>query len=71
LGGLVAAAAIHSMPKSANRFNVDNIRVQKILGGGRYVTEMIHGMVITRGPETSIRRQTNAKVAVYNTNIEM
>jgi len=71
LGGLVAAAAIHSMPKSANRFNVDNIRVQKILGGGIYDSEVIHGMVITRGPETSIRRQTNAKVAVYNTNIEM
>ena len=59
------------MPKSANKFNVDNIRVQKILGGGILDSEVIHGIVVVRGSETSIRSQTDCEVAVFNTNIEM
>ena len=59
------------MPKSATKFNVDNIRVQKILGGGILDSEVIHGIVVVRGSETSIRSQTDCKVAVFNTNIEM
>ena len=71
LATLVAEASVHAMPESANKFNVDNIRVQKILGGGILDSEVIHGMVITRGSETSIRNKTKCKVAVFNTNIEM
>lgn len=71
LSKLVAEAAIHAMPKSATKFNVDNIRVQKILGGGILDSEVIHGIVVVRGSETSIRTQTDCKVAVFNTNIEM
>ena len=71
LSKLIAEACIHAMPQAANKFNVDNIRVQKILGGGILDSEVIHGVVITRGSETSIRSQTEAKVAVFNTNIEM
>jgi T-complex protein 1 subunit theta len=59
------------MPRSANRFNVDNIRVQKILGGGIQDSEVVHGVVIVRGSETSVKNATKAKVAVFNTNIEM
>ena len=59
------------MPESANRFSIDNVRVQKILGGGITDSEVIHGMVIVRGSETSIRHATDAKIAVFNTNIEM
>ena len=63
---MVAEAAIHAMPKSANKFNVDNIRVQKILGGGILDSEVIHGIVVVRGSETSIRSQTDCKVAVFS-----
>lgn len=59
------------MPESASKFNVDNVRVQKILGGGIYDSEVVHGIVIVRGSETSTKSVTNAKVAVFNTNIEM
>ena len=59
------------MPESANKFNTDNIRVQKILGGGLLDSEVIHGIVVVRGSETSIKKVTDAKVAVFNTNIEM
>lgn len=59
------------MPEQATKFNLDNIRVQKIMGGGIYDSEVVHGMVITRASETTFRSANNAKVAVFNTNIEM
>jgi T-complex protein 1 subunit theta len=34
LGGLITKACLYALPKSGKRLNVDNIRVQKILGGG-------------------------------------
>lgn len=33
LGGLIADASLYSMPDDVKKFNVDNVRVQKILGG--------------------------------------
>ena len=71
LSGLIAEACIHAMPENVNKFNIDNVRVQKILGGGIYDSEVVHGIVIVRGSETSHKSVNQAKVAVYNTNIEM
>ena len=71
LSSLIADACIHAMPERANRFNVDNVRVQKILGGGIFDSEVVHGIVVVRASETSIRSVDDAKVAVFNTNIEM
>jgi len=71
LSGLIAEACIHSMPASCNKFNIDNIRVQKILGGGITDSEVLHGIMIVRGSETSVRHAKDAKIAVFNTNIEM
>jgi len=51
--------------------NVDNVRVQKILGGGIQDSEVIQGMVVLKMALTSVHRVTKAKVAVFNTNIEM
>ena len=71
LSGLIAEACIHSMPESCTKFSVDNVRVQKILGGGITDSEVLHGIMIVRGSETSIRHASDAKIAVFNTNIEM
>ena len=71
LAGLIAEAAIYSMPTNMGSFSTDNVRVQKILGGGIYDSEVVHGMVVTRGSMTSVRHCTDCKVAVFNTNIEM
>jgi len=51
--------------------NTDNVRVQKILGGGIHDSEVIQGMVVLKMALTSVHRVTKAKVAVFNTNIEM
>lgn len=71
LSGLVAQAAVHTMPSDIHKFNVDNVRVQKILGGGIHDSVCVQGMVSVRSPETTVRRVLKAKVAVFNTNIEM
>jgi len=71
LSNLIAEAAIFTMPKNAMKFNVDSVRIQKILGGGVHDSKVIQGVVVTKASETQIKRVTNAKVAVFNTNIEM
>ena len=52
-------------------YTTENVRTLKILGGGIYDSEVVHGMVVTRGSMTSVRHCTDCKVAVFNTNIEM
>lgn len=47
------------------------MRVQKILGGTINDSQVIHGMVVLRGSETTIHEIKNAKIAVFNTSIEM
>ena len=47
-GDLITKACIYSIPANSKKLNVDNIRVQKILGGGLYDSEVIRGMVVTR-----------------------
>jgi T-complex protein 1 subunit theta len=71
LGGLITKACLMSLSKTTKKLNVDNIRVQKILGGGLQDSEVIRGMVCIRQSETTIHRVEKAKVAVFNTNIEM
>jgi T-complex protein 1 subunit theta len=71
LSELIAKASIYAMPRNANRFTVENVRVQKILGGGMSDSIVVHGMVIIRRSETTITSQKDCHVAVFNTNIEM
>ena len=54
LSGLIAEAALHTMPENPIKFNVDNVRVQKILGGTIHDSQVIHGMVCMRGSETTV-----------------
>jgi len=71
LTDLIADACLHTLPKNSIKFNVDNVRIQKILGGGIYDSKCIQGVVVTKASETSIKKVFKAKVAVFNTNIEM
>lgn len=71
LSGLITKACIYALPKDPSKFNIDNIRVQKILGGGQADSEVVQGILVVRGSETSISKVTNAKVAIFSTNIEM
>jgi len=71
LSRLIAEACVYSMPTNTKNFNVDNIRVSKILGGSINESKVIHGMVVLRNSETSVHEVKNAKVAVFGTPLEM
>jgi chaperonin GroEL (HSP60 family) len=51
LAGLVADAALSVMPANTKTFNVDNVRVVKIMGGSLAGSKVVQGMVFGREPE--------------------
>lgn len=51
LARLVAIAALSVMPENAKTFNVDNVRVVKIMGGSLSASKVVQGMVFGREPE--------------------
>ncbi|KAI9026588.1 T-complex protein 1 theta subunit [Phycomyces nitens] len=65
LSGLVTEAALSIMPKNQRDFNVDNIRVVKVMGSSIYESRVVRGMVFGREPEGTIQNVKKAKVAVF------
>lgn len=57
-------------PKNPKSFNVDNVRVCKMVGGGMYDSEVVKGLVIPRPPEGTVRRAEKVKVAVFAQGVE-
>ena len=51
LARLVAEAAVIVMPNKPANFNIDNVRVVKIMGGSFAASSVLHGMVFNREPE--------------------
>jgi len=70
LAPLISKAAIYAMPVDSKDFSVENIRVTKILGGALSDSEVIHGLCVVRGSETTIHNVKDAKVAVFNSALE-
>lgn len=62
---LIARACIDVCPSNQNNFNVDNVRVAKIIGGGLYQSEVVQGLVIKRPTEGTLLHVRDAKVVVY------
>ncbi len=54
LASLVAEAALAVMPPNPKNFNVDNVRVVKIMGGSLAGSKVVQGMVFGREPEGDI-----------------
>lgn len=71
MSGLISSASLYAMPEDPAKFNVDNVRVQKILGGNLMDSQVIHGMVVMRNTETTIHEVTDARIVVFNTSVEM
>lgn len=70
LAGLVADAAVAVMPKNPANFNVDNIRIGKLLGGNLFQSDVIRGVVVPHDTIGSTKSLKDAKVAVYTAGIE-
>jgi len=71
LAGLVAEAVLAVLPKNPINFNVDNIRVVKIMGGSLEQSKVVKGMVFGREPDGSIKKAVKAKVGVYSCPIDI
>jgi T-complex protein 1 subunit theta len=71
LAELVAEAVLSVLPKNAANFNVDNVRVVKILGGSLNQSKVVKGMVFGREPEGSVKKATKAKVGVFTCAIDI
>ncbi|KAI5421088.1 T-complex protein 1 subunit theta, variant 2 [Lathyrus oleraceus] len=54
-----------SVSKNSVNFNVDNVRVAKLLGGGLRNSTVVRGMVLRNEVVGSIKRIEKAKVAVF------
>lgn len=67
---LITTACINILPEKTT-FNVDNVRVCKILGSGLNSSQVINGMVFKRYVEGEITRQSKAKIAVYTCPIDI
>ncbi len=70
LADMVAEAVLAVLPKQPVNFNVDNIRVVKIMGGSLEQSKVVKGMVFGREPDGSIKKAKNAKVGVFSCPID-
>ncbi|KAK4492698.1 hypothetical protein RD792_003518 [Penstemon davidsonii] len=62
---LIAEACIQTCPKNPANFNVDNVRVAKLLGGGLHDSAIVRGIVLKNDAVGTIKRIEKAKVAVF------
>jgi len=62
---LIAEACIQVCPKNPANFNVDNVRVAKLLGGGLHNCSVLRGLVLKSDVVGSIKQIEKAKIAVF------
>ncbi|KAG0472377.1 hypothetical protein HPP92_016923 [Vanilla planifolia] len=62
---LIADACIQVCPKNPTNFNVDNVRVAKLIGGGLHNCSVVRGMVLKNDAIGSIKKVEKAKIAVF------
>ncbi|KAJ1398345.1 TCP-1-like chaperonin intermediate domain superfamily [Sesbania bispinosa] len=68
---LVADVSLHpSVSENPANFNVDNVRVAKLLGGGLHNSTVVRGMVLKIDAVGTIKRTENAKVAVFASGVD-
>jgi T-complex protein 1 subunit theta len=71
LAALVAEAVLAVLPKNPLNFNVDNVRVVKIMGGSLEQSKVVKGMVFGREPDGIIKQARKAKVGVFSCPIDI
>lgn len=71
LASLVAEAVLAVLPKNPANFNVDNVRVVKVMGGSLENSRVVKGMVFGREPDGVVKNVTKAKVGVFSCPIDV
>lgn len=67
---LIANASVAILPEETT-FNVDNIRVCKILGSGLHCSQVVNGMVFKRFVEGDITQKEKAKIALFSCPVDI
>ncbi|KAF7284227.1 hypothetical protein GWI33_022379 [Rhynchophorus ferrugineus] len=70
LADVVTRSCISILPEQTT-FNVDNVRICKVLGSGLFNTKVVQGMVFKREVEGDITKAVDAKVAVYSCPVDI
>jgi len=63
--GKIAEACVLAMPDNIRNFNVDNVRVAKIVGNAVNATTVVKGLCLTRSTVGTIQEIWDAKIVVY------
>lgn len=71
LANLVVKASLEIMPKNPKAFNVDSVRIVKVLGSSIHESSVVKGMVFGREPDSILKSATNAKIAIFNCGIDV
>ncbi|XP_053990731.1 T-complex protein 1 subunit theta-like isoform X2 [Hylaeus volcanicus] len=72
IANLVAEAVLLTLPNNPTYFNIENIRVAKLIGGGlESQSKVIHGMVLTRSVTGSVCHKENCRVMVISCGLEL
>lgn len=71
LANLITNACTAILKSKTTAFNVDNVRVTKILGSSLNKSEVVPGMVFKKSVESNIIKVDNAKIAVYTCPVDM
>eukprot|EP00270_Netrium_digitus_P022127 TRINITY_DN979_c0_g1_i1.p1 TRINITY_DN979_c0_g1~~TRINITY_DN979_c0_g1_i1.p1 ORF type:complete len:545 (+),score=139.36 TRINITY_DN979_c0_g1_i1:110-1744(+) len=67
---LIADACIQVCPKNPSNFNVDNVRIVKILGGGLHNCDVLRGMALKSDAAGTVKHATKAKIAVFGGGVD-
>lgn len=65
LGEIVSEAILAILPKNPKQFNVDSVRVVKVMGSSLSESKVVKGMVFPRESEGVVKKASTAKVAVF------
>jgi T-complex protein 1 subunit theta len=68
---LVTQACISILPETQTQFNVDNVRVCKILGSTLLQSSVVQGLMFKRSVESTIIKKSNAKIVVFTCPIDV
>lgn len=71
MSSLVAEAVLSVLPKNPLNFNVDNVRVVKVMGGSLENSRVVKGMVFGREPDGNVKKASKAKVGVFSCPIDV
>jgi T-complex protein 1 subunit theta len=71
LTDIISEACINVCPEDPLKFNVDNVRTEKIPGGNLTDSYIIKGFVLNKEPEGQVKHVKDAKVAIFTCNIDI